>query len=86
MYHCLTRVAAVTEPWQLDAQDTGDAEGHEAAEQATTEIAQSLPRVRTSLDEERPAAAADLAANGPDHPKARLHDQNKDKNDCLGRG
>ena len=32
-------------------------------------VAQSLPRVRTSLDEERPSATASGAANGPTDAK-----------------
>ncbi len=50
------------------AQETGGGEGYEAADAATTEAAQSLPRIRTSPDDERPGGGA---ANGPTDAKVR---------------
>ena len=64
------RNATVAEPFFAGPQELGDARGYEAAEQASLEIAQSLPRVRTSLEEERPSAAA---TNGPVDKKACTH-------------
>ena len=51
-------------------QETDGTGGYEAAEAASMEVAQSLPRIRTTnLDEEQSPAAGSGAANGPTNPK-----------------
>ena len=47
-------------------QETRGTGGYGAADAATSEVAQSLPRIRTSREEERPSTpAGGGAANGP---------------------
>ena len=50
------------------AQEAGGGEGDEAANATTTDVAQGLPRIRTSRDDERPGGRA---GNGPTEAKVR---------------